>query len=83
MLYIVLSKVTVGSFQHVFPIVLAFVFILFLINYSRKNFNSLQKQRAVHYLGWFVSVTLVSFHLYRILFDNYNFKTDLHFTSVV
>ncbi|REG85291.1 YwaF family protein [Winogradskyella sediminis] len=77
MLYIVLSKVTVGSFQHVFPIVLAFVFILFLINYSRKNFNSLQKQRAVHYLGWFVSVTLVSFHLYRILFDNYNFKTDL------
>ena len=77
MLYIVLSKVTIGSFQHVFPIVLAFVFILFLINYSRKNFNSLQKQRAVHYLAWFVSVTLISFHLYRILFDNYNFKTDL------
>ncbi|WP_178987663.1 YwaF family protein [Winogradskyella schleiferi] len=76
-LFIVLAKVTIGSFQHIFPILIAAGFTIILIKYSKKNFGLFQKQSAVHYLGWFVSVTLIAFHAYRMLFDNYNFKTDL------
>ena len=77
LLSIVQTKVTIGSFQHIIPILFAIAITVFLVKYSNKNFNKLQKQKAVHFLGWFVSATLISFHLYRMLFDNYNFKTDL------
>lgn len=76
-LSVVLNKVTIGSIQHIFPIVFAIVFTVVLIKYSSKNSKTLQNQKTIHYLGWFVSATLISFHLYRIIFDNYNFKTDL------
>lgn len=71
------TKVTIGSFQHIFPIFFTILFTVFLIKYVNKNFNLIQKQKAVHYLGWFVSATLIGFHLYRMVFDDYNFKTDL------
>ncbi|MBU2930202.1 YwaF family protein [Winogradskyella psychrotolerans] len=74
---IVYNSVTIGSFQHIIPILFATLFTVVLIKYSRKNFNEFQKRKTVHYLGCFVSVTLIGFHLYRMLFDNYNFKTDL------
>ncbi|WP_317190625.1 YwaF family protein [Winogradskyella marina] len=74
---IVKTKVTIGSFQHLTPILFALGFTIYLIKYSRKNFSLLQKQKAVHYLGWLVSATLICFHIYRIACDNYNFKTDL------
>ena len=77
LLSIVQNKVTIGSFQHVFPILFAIAFTIFIVRYSNKSLNVLQKQKTIHYLGWFVSVVLISFHLYRIIFDNYNFKTDL------
>ena len=76
-LSIVNTKVTIGSFQHIIPILFAIGFTVFLVKYSKKHFNESQKQKAVHYLGWMVSATLIGFHLYRILFSNYNFKTDL------
>lgn len=77
LLSIVQTKVAIGSLAHLLPIILAIGFTTYLIKYSSQNFNQIQKQKVVHYLGWFVSVTLISFHGYRMFFDNYNFKTDL------
>lgn len=77
LLSIVQIKVTIGSLSHIIPILFAIGFTVFLVQYSNKNFNTLQKQNTVHYLGWFVSATLIGFHLYRMFFDNYNFKSDL------
>jgi len=77
LLCIVQAKVTLGSFQHIIPILFAVAFTVCLVSYSSKNFNAFQKQKAVHYLACFVSLTLIGFHVYRMLFDNYNFKTDL------
>ena len=77
LLSIVQNKVTIGSFQHIFPILFAIAFTIFIVKFSNRSFDVLQKQKTVHYLGWFVSVVVISFHLYRMLFDNYNFKTDL------
>lgn len=76
-LLIVSSKVTIGSFQHILPILFTLVFTILLVKYSRKQLTEQQRQKTIHYLGWFVSLTLIGFHAYRMLFDNYNFKTDL------
>ena len=76
-LLIILQSVTIGSLQHILPILIAVIFTVWFIKYSNRNFNKNQKEKAVHVLGCFVSITIISFHLYRIFFDNYNFKTDL------
>ncbi len=77
MLCVVLSKVTIGSFQHVFPILFGFIVTVVIIKYTNKMFSLLQKQKAIHCLGWLVSLTVIAFHVYRMVFGNYNFKTDL------
>ncbi|NRD21088.1 TIGR02206 family membrane protein [Winogradskyella eckloniae] len=76
-LLIVPLKVTIGSFQHIMPIVFACGFTVFLITYAKTKLTATQQEKTIQYLGWFISITLISFHIYRIGFDNYNFKTDL------
>mgnify|MGYP000850906646 CR=1 FL=1 len=71
------NSVTIGSLQHLFPIIFALAFTILLIKYSRRNFTDIQKQKTLHYFAWFVSITVMSFHAYRMAFDSYNFKTDL------
>ena len=77
LLSISLNSVTIGSLQHLFPIIFAVCFAIYLIKYSNKNLNTFQKQKAIHCLGWIISITVITFHVYRMCFDNYNFKTDL------
>lgn len=76
-LFIASESVTIGSLQHILPIVFAVGFSVWFINLANKRFNAEQKQKAIHIIAWLVSLILISFHLYRIGFDNYNFKTDL------
>jgi len=71
------SSVAIGSLQHVLPILFAIGFAVILIKYSERNLSSSQQQKVLHGIGWFVSVVVICFHAYRMLFDNYNFKTDL------
>ena len=72
-----ISKVMIGSLQHLLPILIALGLTIWLIKYSKKHLNQKQKESTIHVLASFVSITIISFHLYRICFDNYNFKTDL------
>ncbi|WP_400080782.1 TIGR02206 family membrane protein [Winogradskyella sp. R77965] len=74
---IVINSMVIGSLQHILPIVLAITLAIWLIKYAQHNLSETQKQNAIHYFACFISLTVISFHLYRILFDNYNFKTDL------
>ncbi|WP_178984471.1 YwaF family protein [Winogradskyella helgolandensis] len=76
-LFIVLSKVTIGSIQHVLPILLALGFGIILIKYSKRNLSNSHQEYILLALGWLVSIVVISYHTYRMLFDNYNFKTDL------
>ena len=74
---VVFTSVPIGSLQHLIPIILAIIFSIWFIRYSIKYFNEVQKQKTIHYFAWFISITVIGFHLYRMLFDNYNFKIDL------
>ncbi|WP_430467593.1 TIGR02206 family membrane protein [Winogradskyella ouciana] len=77
LLSIALTSVTIGSLQHILPILVAIGFTVLLIKYSNRNLNDKQKFRVIHFVACFVSLFIISFHLYRIGFDNYNFRTDL------
>ena len=77
LLSIINNSVAIGSVQHVVPIILALGLAVLFIRYSNKNLNKFQKLKAVHVLACLISLTVVVFHIYRIKFDSYNFKTDL------
>ena len=71
------QSVAIGSLQHILPIVIAIGLTIWSINYSIKNLDKGQQQKFIHFFACFVSLSVISFHLYRICFDGYNFKTDL------
>lgn len=71
------ESVGIGSLQHVIPILLTVGLTVAIIKYSNNKLNKRQQQRLIHTLGCLVSIVLLSYHVYRIAFDDYNFKTDL------
>ncbi len=69
-------RVTIGSIEHLLPIVIALIFGFGLIRYARKSSNSL-KQSVFNTLGIVVAATVFIFHSYHIGFKSYNIQTDL------
>jgi hypothetical integral membrane protein (TIGR02206 family) len=76
-LSILQNSVEIGSVQHIVPILLVILLTVIFIQYSNRNFSVTQKQKAIHVVACFVSITVLTFHVYRVVFDNYNFQTDL------
>lgn len=74
---IFLKPVGIGSIEHLLPIVLAVVFTLGIILFSKKKLNQKQQQKLFHFLGIFVSFTVFVYHLHLILKGGYNLVTDL------
>lgn len=74
---ILIDRVQIGSFEHLFPIGLALCFAIIAIDFSRRNLSRQQQEKALHVFGCFVSLFVIVFHLYQIAFGDYNFKTDL------
>ncbi|MDG5493105.1 TIGR02206 family membrane protein [Psychroserpens sp. SPM9] len=70
------GRVLIGSWEHLLPIVLAFIFAAFLMRYA-KTLASKKQQRLIHYVAVFVSLTVIGFHLYNSIFSTYNYRTDL------
>jgi len=75
--FFLVDRVSIGSLEHIIPIVIAIVVSIFLINYSKRQFSLKQKQTLLHATGVCVSLTIIIFHLYHIIIGAYNFKTDL------
>jgi len=71
------NSVSIGSLPHILPIIIAIVFSVLFIKYSKKNLNDKQQKTAIHILACFISLTIICFHAYNITIDIYNFKTDL------
>jgi len=75
-LLINLQRVTIGSAQHVLPIVFAVLFCIVLFRLAKRSTQK-QKERIFGLLGVFVSLTIIVFHSYKISLGNYNVSTDL------
>lgn len=75
--HILLSRVTIGSLEHLFPIFLGLVFSVFFILYSKRKLLKTEQQKMFCFLGIFVSVIVASFHVHKYTTGTYNFRSDL------
>ena len=72
-----LNRVTVGSIQHVLPIIFAIIFCIYIIRYAKFQLSKNQQVLVFNFLGLFISGIVLAFHLYSISLGTYHFKTDL------
>ena len=75
----IIERVTIGSIQHVLPIVLSIIFCAFSIKYANKRLNQKQKETLFQTFGIFVSLTIIVFHSYQIGLGGYSISLDLPF----
>ena len=71
------DRVTMGSLEHILPILFFIAFGTFLIRYARSTWTPNKQWSAVHMLACLISVILIFFHLYKIALGNYSIATDL------
>ncbi|WP_411768423.1 TIGR02206 family membrane protein [Winogradskyella sp. A3E31] len=74
---VISERVTIGSIQHLAPIVLVAVLAFLLIPYSKKYLDKQQQYLVFKGIGCLVSLMVISYHIWKILSGNYNFSTDL------
>ena len=72
-----LQRVTIGSWQHILPIVFSVLFGVFIIRYSNRKLKDKQQESLFQILAIFVSATVAIFHIYLIRLGHYNLGTDL------
>lgn len=71
------ERVTIGSFEHLVPIAIAIIVAIFSISHSNRKLTISKQQKVFKLFGWFVSLTVATFHLYFISLGTYNIQTDL------
>lgn len=71
------ERVTIGSLQHIFPIVVAILFSILFINYAKHKLNTTQQKNALHVLACFISLIVIVFHAHKISLGGYSLSTDL------
>ena len=71
------SKVTIGSTQHLAPIIIAFLFSIVFIKYAQRELNKTQQKNALHIFACVISLIVIVFHAHIISLGFYNISTDL------
>ena len=71
------SRVTIGSFQHISPIIVALLFSIVFIKYAKRKLNSTQQKNTIHIFACVISLIVIVFHAHKISLGNYNLSTDL------
>ena len=71
------NRVTIGSIQHAFPIILAIIFCISIVRYANLKASKRQQVFIFNFLGCFVSCVVLVFHLYSISLGTYKIQTDL------
>ncbi|MCB0447282.1 MAG: TIGR02206 family membrane protein [Gelidibacter sp.] len=72
-----IERVSIGSVQHIAPVFGALIFAIVFIWYSKKKLSNHHQKKAIHYVAIIVSLTVASFHIYKITLGNYQVKSDL------
>ena len=75
--FFLFSRVTIGSFQHIFPIIIAFLFSIVFIKYAQRKLNKTQQKHVFHIFACTISLIVIVFHAHKISLGFYNISTDL------
>lgn len=71
------ERVSIGSLEHLLPILIAAIFCFFIIRFAKRKLNAKQKIKVLQLLGAFVSLTIIVFHVYYISQGGYSMSKDL------
>ena len=71
------SEVTIGSTQHLSPIIIAFLFGIVFIKYAKRKLNKTQQKNVLHIFACVISLIVIVFHVHKISLGFYNLSTDL------
>ena len=77
MQYFLYSRVEIGSLEQLVPILIAILFSIFLFRFSKRYLNKQEQETVLHSLAIFISLTVISFHTYKISQGGYSLQTDL------
>jgi hypothetical integral membrane protein (TIGR02206 family) len=71
------ERVTIGTLEHIFPVILAFIFNILLICFSKYKLNKSQQEKTIFCFSVLISLTVIVFHVYKISKGNYTIANDL------
>lgn len=72
-----IERVSIGSLQHLAPVIAALIFTILFIWYSKRKLSNDSQKKAIHFVAILVSLTVAAFHIYKITLGNYQIKSDL------
>ena len=71
-----LSRVQIGSLEHIAPIIIGVVLFVLMLKYA-KNKTEVFNHKLIHRFACFVALFLTSFHIYHIIWSDYDFNENL------
>ena len=71
------NRVEIGSFQQIVPIGFTILFSIVLFRYAKNRLIRKDQEKLLHVLAIFISLTVISFHIYKIYLGGYSLQTDL------
>lgn len=74
---LIIQRVEMGSLEHIVPILIGILSGLVAIRYAKRNLNVNSQHRFIHLIAIGISLTVLSFHLHKLIFEDYNIQKDL------
>ena len=71
-----LTRVLIGSFEHLLPIGISILFFFILIKYAKRSSQRTQK-KLITYISLSISTSVIIYHTVQIVNGDYNFREDL------
>lgn len=71
------QRVVIGSLEHYLPILIGLVLGIVAIFYATKHLNVKGQYRFINVIAMAISLTVISFHLHKMIFSEYNIQKDL------
>lgn len=75
--FLIMERVSMGSAEHWIPVLIAFVLGSGLIFYAKQKLNKKNQELLIHIFAIGISLTVITFHLHKFIFETYDVRKDL------
>jgi len=71
------QRVVIGSLEHYLPILIGVLLVIVALFYATKHLNVKGQYRFINVIAMAISLTVISFHLHKMIFSEYTIQKDL------
>ncbi|RAJ20775.1 putative integral membrane protein (TIGR02206 family) [Gelidibacter algens] len=72
-----MERVSMGSAEHWIPVLIALVLGSGLVVYAKQKLNKKNQELLIHIFAIGISLTVITFHLHKFIFETYDVRKDL------